>query len=274
MRPVRCSMWGTFPSCSAGTARFCSATSWHCGGADVMGCCSSTATPTSASQTPSTMVRPLRWIWRLATGRGLVSSPTSRVAVRWCWTKTSCSSRGSRELLAWGGAPTTHAGAALNVGLRGDTRLRRVGARDRPRRWRRPATGAATRARRGPQLHRPRQAAVPDQGPPGDALRVRPVVPRRREPARRRHPRPAEGGHHALRRRVVPEPGSMPSNAGSPPARRPDRTPAIHDPKLWAGATPHQGRPPRDGAVAPASFGARRGRHADRACSPLDGSQP
>ncbi len=69
---------------------------------------------------------------------------------------------------------------------------------------RRPATGAATRGRGDPDLHRPHQAAVPNQGPPVDALRLRPLVTRRREPARRRHPRSAHGRDHAVRRRVAP----------------------------------------------------------------------
>jgi len=83
-----------------------------------------------------------------------------------------------RELRARRQAPTAHAGAALVVGLRGHARIPCVGAGDRPRRRRGPATGALARPRRDAELRGPHQAAVPHQGPPGDALLLRPVVPR------------------------------------------------------------------------------------------------
>lgn len=50
---------------------------------------------------------------------------------------------------------------------------------------------------------RPTSSGCAAPRPPGDALRVRPLVLRRREPQRRRHPGPAEGRHHALRRRLA-----------------------------------------------------------------------
>ena len=59
------------------------------------------------------------------------------------------------------------------------------------------------RTRRDRELRGAHQAAVPRARPPVHVVRVRPVVPRRRPGPRRRHPRPPQQRHHALRRRLA-----------------------------------------------------------------------
>jgi truncated hemoglobin YjbI len=60
-----------------------------------------------------------------------------------------------------------------------------------------------TRPGRTRELHPAHQAPVPGRRQAVDELRLRPVVPRRRQPSRRRYPRPDPGRHDALRRRLA-----------------------------------------------------------------------